>query len=37
MKAYEIDLFMAFKQFTMHCLHPEETVDEFQTDLQRLA
>ena len=28
---------MAFEQFTTHRLHPEDTVDEFLTDLQRLA
>ena len=36
-KAYGTDSFVAFEQFTTCRLHPEETVDEFLTDLQRLA
>ena len=28
---------MSFEQFTTHCLSPEETADEFLTDLLRLA
>ena len=36
-KAYRTDSFMAFDQFTTHCLHPEESVDEFLTDFQQLA
>ena len=34
---YGMDSFVAFEQFTTCRLSPEETVDEFQTDLQRLA
>ena len=33
LKAYRTDLFVAFDQFTTHCLCPEETVDEFLTNL----
>ena len=36
-KAYGTDSFMAFEQFTAHRLRPEETADEFPTDLQRLT
>ena len=36
-KANGMDLFVAIKQFTRCCLHPEETIDEFLADLQRLA
>ena len=36
-KAFRTDLFVAFEQFTTHRLRPEETADEFLTDLQRLA
>ena len=36
-KAYGTDSFVAFEQFTTRCLRPEETADEFLTDLQRLA
>ena len=32
-KAYRMDSFVAFKQFTTRCLHPEETEDKYQTDL----
>ena len=31
------DSFVAFEQFTTHRLRPEETADEFLTDLQQLA
>ena len=33
-KAYRMDSFVAFEQFTMCCLHPEETAGVFLTDLQ---
>ena len=36
-KAYGTDSFLAFEQFTTRRLRPEETADEFLTDLQRLA
>ena len=36
-KAYETDSFVGFDQFTIWCLCPEETVDEFLTDLQWLV
>ena len=36
-KAYGTDLFVAFEQFTMCRLCPEEIADESLTDLQRLA
>ena len=36
-KAYETDSFVAFEQFTTRHLRPEESADEFLTDLQRLA
>ena len=36
-KAYRTDSFLAFDQFTRLRLRPEEIVDEFLTDLQRLA
>ena len=36
-KAYGTDSFVAFEQFTTRHLRPEETADEFLTDLQRLA
>ena len=36
-KAYGTDSFVAFEQFTTRRLRPEETADEFLTDLQRLA
>ena len=36
-KAYGTDSFVAFEQFNMRCLHPEETVDEFLTDFQWLV
>ena len=36
-KAYGMDSFMAFEQFTTRRLCPEETADKFLTDLQRSA
>ena len=36
-KAYGTDSFEAFEQFTTRRLRPEETADEFLTDLQQLA
>ena len=36
-KAYRTDSFVAFEQFTTRRLRPEETANEFLTDLQRLA
>ena len=36
-KAYGTDSFLAFEQFTTRRRRPEETADEFLTDLQRLA
>ena len=36
-KAYRTDSFIVFDQFTTRFLRPEETVDEFLTDLQWLA
>ena len=36
-RAYGTNSFVAFEQFTTRRLCPEETADEFLTDLQRLA
>ena len=34
--AFMTDLFMVFNQYTMRCLHPEEVVDVFLTDLEKI-